>query len=256
MMNKAIYWIDDSTTGILNIVNSVFPYFWKINDDEGIETHIKIIGNETQAATDLKLWTIKDEEDFKKQILDMFEQLCVDNDDFGEKGLFEKKINLIEKNIQIMYKLEDNDSGEYRKLYSVWKNNEVITDEARESAKNLLNKMNIVKGACVGLDLALLKGDMEKVSAKKQPILSMQLYNILQQKHKCFLYSKYGSQDPFVEGWKEVYESTFNDSNPIIIQKRCGLFEKNISKKEIDELLKLVDESYEQEVNRHAGNVE
>lgn len=255
MVKKAIYWIDDSTTGILNIVHSIFPRFW--NWESGaIETHIRIIGNETQEATDLKLWSEKDEQKLKEHIYEVFEQSCRNEDNFGQDDLYEKKIDLIENNIHIMYKLEDNDSDEYRKLYSIWKKNEEITKEAEDSAQALLDKMNIAAGACVGLDLALLKGDIDKVSTKKQPILSMQLYKKLQEKHKCFLYSKYVGQDPFIEGWKEVYENTFKDSKQIIIKKRHDLFEKNISEAGFEELIKLVEDSYKEEVNRNAGNVE
>lgn len=255
MVKKAIYWIDDSTTGILNIVHSVFPRFWD-KKNGAIETHIRIIGNETQEATDLKLWSEKDEQKLKQHIYKVFEQFCRNEDNFGQEDLFEKKFDLIENNIQIMYKLEDNDSDEYRKLYSIWKKNEKITKEAEDSAQALLDKMNIAAGACVGLDLALLKGDIDKVSTKKQPILSMQLYKKLREKHKCFLYSKYVGQDPFIEGWKEVYKNTFDDSNQIIIKKRHDLFEKNISEAGFGELKKLVEDSYEEEVNRNAGNVE
>lgn len=255
MVKKAIYWIDDSTTGILNIVHSVFPRFWDKRNG-AIETHIRIIGNETQEATDLKLWSEKDEQKLKQYIYKVFEQFCRNEDNFGQKDLFEKNFDLIENNIQIMYKLEDKDSDEYGKLYSIWKSNEEITEGAKVSAQALLDKMNIAAGACVGLDLALLKGDIEKVSTKKQPILSMQLYNELQKNHKCFLYSKYVGQDPFIEGWKVVYENTFKDSKQIIIKRRRDLFKKNISEAGFEELKKLVEDSYKEEVNRNAGNVE
>lgn len=256
-MEKAIYWIDDNPGGIMSIVENIFPYFWKISEDEGIETHVRIFGNAEQNSYELCLWKKSDEIEFQDEIMKRFERLCSNKDEFGEEGIFNKKKCLIDKNIRFMYKFPENDEEEkeyenYKNIYNIWKNDlatenvegEVcISKKARDLAKMLLEKMDIQQRACVGLDLALLQGDIKKVCDFKKPILSMELYNLLKANHECFLYSHYVLDTDFVNAWKEVYANYYDDEK-IIIHKRSEMYAKNISESLIHELLEMVDESY------------
>ncbi len=263
-MNKAIYWVDDNPYVIMNIVEGVFSKLWNLDGEEGIETHIRIFGNEGQEAKGLGLWDKNDEKEFQTAIMQRFEQLCSNADKLGEKNVFQKKSGLICDNIIMMYKFPENEIEkkeieEYRKFCNIWQNsssekigeNIYITDEARLCAEKLLKKMNIVEGACVGLDLALLQGDIKKVKDDGKPILSMELYHMIKQQHECFLYSRYMFDKSFIESWKKVYEKIYGDKELPIIHKRCELFAKNVSETLINQLLELVDKSYK----RSDGNL-
>lgn len=244
-MCKAILWIDDSTDGIMNIVESIFPYFWDLSGNNGIETHIRIIGNNMQDAPALDLWSEEDEQQYRADIMNIFQQLCRDNDRLGDKNLYEKRKNLICDNIRIMYKQEDKDIDEYRQLCQMWQNTSEITKQNHESAQSLVQKMEIPEGACVGLDLALLQGDIENVRDKNKPILSMELYHIIKEKHECFLYSNYVFDTSFINEWKKVYSEKYDDTTEPIIHKRSEMYIKNISENLIKELIDLVNKSYE-----------
>lgn len=263
-MGKAIYWIEDNTHVIMNIVDGVFSRLWKLDEEEGIETHIRILGNEGQETWGLHLWEKNDEKEFQTAIMHRFEQLCRNVDKMGEENTFQKKSGLISDNIIMMYKspvndIEEKEVEEYRKLYYIWQNNSCkidgenicITNEARYYAEMLLKKMGIKKGACVGLDMALFYGDIEKVKVEGKPILSMELYYLIKQTHECFLYSHYMFDKIFIESWKKVYIKIYGDNELPIIHKRSELFTKNVSDVLINELLELIDKSYK----RRDGNL-
>lgn len=257
-MAKAIYWIDDNPHVIMNIVEGVFSQFWNLKNEEGIETHIRIFGNDGQEAPGLGLWDKNDEKEFREEIIKKFEQLCSNADKLGEEKIFQKKSNLICDNIIMMHKIPENEIEEreieeYRKLCNIWQNSPCelngedicITEQARECAEKLVQKMNIADGACVGLDLALLQGDIEKVKFAGKPILSMELYHMIKQKHECFLYSYYIFDKTFIESWEKVYSKVYRDMTTPIIHKRREMYAKNISETLISELVNLVDKSYE-----------
>ncbi len=257
-MGKSMYWIDDNPHVIMNIVDGVFSKLWNLDGEESIETHVRIFGNEGQESRGLGLWDKNDEKEFQAKIVQKFEQLCRNVDPMGDENVFQKKSGLICDNIVMMYKLPENETEvkeieEYRKFCNIWqscpcetKENAIcITEEARESARTLLKKMDIIEGACVGLDLALLQGDMEKVKDEGKPILSMELYHLIKQQHECFLYSRYMFDKSFIESWKKVYAKVYGDKERPIIHKRSELFAKNVSEALINQLIKLVDESYE-----------
>lgn len=263
-MGKAIYWIDDNPHVIINIVDGVFSKLWKLDDEEGIETHIRILGNGGQETRGLRLWEKDDEKQFRTAIMQRFEQLCSNADKLGEKNIFQKKSGLISDNIIMMYKspvndIEEREVEEYRKMYYIWQNNSCkmdgenisITNEARDCTEILLQKMGIEKGACVGLDMALFHGDIEKVKDEGKPILSMELYHMIKQTHECFMYSHYMFDKRFIESWKEVYSKAYGDKELPIIHKRSELFAKNVSETLINQLLELVDKSYK----RREGNL-
>lgn len=244
-MCKAIYWIDDSTQGIMNIVHSVFPYLWDLEGKrEGIETHVQIIGNGEQVTTGTSLWSKEDERKSSQAIMRMLERLCKNGDRMNQQKLYAKKKDLIENKFKIVYKSDDNDISEYRKLCSAWQDNNQITSEAQDSVKKLFKRMEIKKGACVGLDLALLKGDIDKVRKREQPILSMELYRLIKEDHECFLYSKYVYDKSFVEKWEDVYLRIYNETEIPTIHRRSELYAKNLLRDKIDELVDMVNESY------------
>ncbi len=263
-MSKAIYWIDDNPYVFMNIVDGVCSKLWKLDEEEGIETHIRILGNQGQETGGLYLWEKNDEKQFQTAIMHKFERLCSNADKMGEKNTFQKKSGLISDNIIMMYKspvndIEEKEVEEYRNLYNIWQNNSCkidgenisITNEARDCTEMLLQKMGIEKGACVGLDMALFYGDIEKVKDEGKPILSMELYHLIKQTHECFLYSHYMFDKIFIESWKKVYIKTYDDKELPIIHKRSELFAKNVSETLINQLLELVDKSYK----RRDGNI-
>lgn len=258
-MGKAIYWIDDNSSAIMNIVDSVFPSFWKLEEEDGIETHIRVFGNCKQETSGLALWSKKDEQKFQQDIIRKFERLCKNKDRLGERNLFVKKKDLICDNIVVMYKQpeskeKEQEIEEYKKIYSVWQGGQVIelvegkkqiSNEAQMLTKKLLERMNIAEGACIALDLALLQGDMEKVKLKKLPILSMELYHLIKEKHECFLYSYYFFEEKFIDAWKEVYSDIYCETSPII-HTRKELLRKNITETLTNELISMINKSYEE----------
>lgn len=269
-MKKTIFWIDDNIGVIKNIAESIFPHFWKIDEENGIETYVRILGNGIQEPPGLGLWEEGDEQELQEFIDKIFERLCRDVDVLGEKKLYAKKKYLVCDSVKIMYKKTEDSEGkkeceEYRKLCSIWQGNpleksngnvERIAEEARVSAKKALKKMNIEKGACVGLDLALLQRDIEKVRDEKKPILSMELYHMIKEEHECFLYSFYFFDNMFVESWKSVYAKYYCDKEEPIIHKRCDMYKKNISSELITNFLSMIDKSYAKEEKNNVGKME
>lgn len=269
-MKKAIFWIDDSTRVIEIFAKNIFPYFWKIDQEEGIETHVRILGNGTQKTSGLSQWEEADEQGLQKCINGIFEQLCRNMDSFGEKKIYAKKRHLVRDTVKIMYKKNEEGGGdeeyeEYRKLCSIWQRNPImetkegnreITEEAKECAKIVLEKMNITEGACVGLDLALLQKDFENVRDKKQPILSMELYHMIKAYYECFLYSFYVYDESFIELWKRVYTEYYSDDKEPIIHKRCDMYPKNGSDKLITDILNMIDKAYAKEKKKNVGKME
>lgn len=265
-MRKAIYWIDDNSSAIMNIVDSILPHFFNFDETEIIEIHIRIFGNCIQVPPGLALCSKKDEQELQWDIFKKFEQLCKDNDRFNENDIFNRKKNLICDNIVVMYKqpegVESNQEiEEYKEICRIWQGNPIIelsggkkqiSDEAKIYAEKLLERMDIAEGACVGLDLALLQGDIEKVKTEKLPILSMQLYHLIKEKHDCFLYSYYIFEEEFIKAWKSVYSNIYGDLEEPIIHRRKDLFIKDISDSLLKELISMVNESYE----RGDGNYE
>ena len=256
-MGKSIYWIDDSCSVIMNIVKTIFPKFWKLDEEQdGIETHIRIFGNDIQESPQLVLWDKNDVKGFQQEIIKLFEQLCRNYDDFSEESLFERNRHLICDNIKFLYTQEDTNEKEieeYRKLYQMWSGDVLnqfgdgggsIIPEARSCAKQLLEKLDIEKGACVGLDLALFWGDIKRVRDENKPILSMELYNMIKEQHECFLYSYYYFDTSFINAWQSVYAKIYHAPKPIIHRRR-ELYAKHISDSIIHELLTMVEKSYE-----------
>lgn len=126
-MCKAIYWIDDSTQGIMDIVHSVFPYLWDLEGKrEEIETHVRIIGNGEQVTTGTSLWSKEDERKSSQAIMRMLERLCKNRDRMNQQKLYAKKKDLIENKFKNVYKSDDNDISEYRKLCLAWQDNNIM----------------------------------------------------------------------------------------------------------------------------------
>lgn len=266
-MVKEIFWIDDNIGVIKNIAKSIFPYLWKIKDEEGVKTHVRILGNGIQESPGLSLWEESDEEDLQKYINRIFWQLCRDIDSLDDQEIYAQKQHLIFGNVKIMYKKNENDKmyEEYRKLCDVWQGNPVeeqegqkkqISENAKKSARAILERMNITEGACVGLDLALLQKDIEKVRDEKKPILSMELYNMIKEKHECFLYSYYVFDNTFINSWKEVYAKLYYDKEQPVIHRRSDMFQKNVSDKLIRDLLSMIDKSYTKGKKNNVGKME
>lgn len=255
-MEKKIYWIDDYPGAILTIAENIFPYFWKLDEDEGIETHVKLIGNAFQEPPGLELWSKKDEQNLQEALMEQFKQVWKDKKRFEEDKVIEHRKKLIYGNVKFLYKNPENDVEkeqikEYRKLCELWQSN-LKDNETRNEAKKLAQKLyqllDIDLGACVALDMALLQGDIEKIQKKAGPILSMELYHLIKKSHKCFLYSYYVFDNSFINAWKDFYKYSYEDSEEPVIYSRSAMYTKKLTGKLIEELLIMINKSYEKEV--------
>ncbi|MCD8014455.1 MAG: hypothetical protein LUG99_15015 [Lachnospiraceae bacterium] len=273
-IKKAIFLIDDDPGGIMSIVKSIFPRLWKIDEEDGIETHICIFGNAEYTGDVYHLLRKKQQElEFGRAVENQLWYECnyyeeteyesenVDPDsDTEECATFNKKINLVADKVHMLYTESDEDAKtEYETICREWmtdvsvcvgnreddKSPLCVNDRAKECVDKLLHRMNIPVQACVGLDLALLQGDIDRVKENHRPIISMELYKRIKEKHWCFLYSKYVMDQDFTNEWKNVYRSFYGDSdNPVIYQKN-EMYRKELSKEIIENLLNMINDPLE-----------
>ncbi len=233
-MSKTIYWIDDSTKQMIYVVHGIISEFWKLSSEEpGIMSKIIIFGNASLSPRSEALWTQEDEENFNDELHGYFRQQCRNVDAAGEPNVtFKKNKELIRNFAKILYKADSikEDKELFQKILDCWSKNNLENEEseeyleAKELVSQLINKMEIPKGANIGIDLGLIWDDLKDYSVSKR-ILSMELYYQLKANHKCFLYSTEGDAESITNNWKKKYCSLYNseEEDNIVIYHRVDM---------------------------------
>lgn len=257
---KTIYWIDDDVEKIVYIIQGVILQLWNLSEtktDEKTATKILIFGNDSQESQEEYLYTDKDIMRLKNYIADiMFGECRRIEGPSWENQTYDNNLFLITDSVKCLFKKLDEGVTEdektendkkleiYKKIKEYWQSGqEVDVENLKENAENIVKEliqlMDIESGACVGIDLALLKGDREKVLEGKGPIISMELYNQLKENHPCFIYSTYIFEAELLSSCKEIFKKHYGGD--IDILKRSELMLKcnsNFTINQIKEKLK------------------
>lgn len=226
---KQIYWIDDNVQQMLYIVQGAIAKLWKIEEDgtEGIASKLIIFGNACEEADTDDIFSQKDEKDAKNKLSDMLRRLCSKEDGPNqERTVYNTNKELIRDKVKFLYKKENaDDASKYRELKRAWnaENLEIRESDEYKKASNeadkLIQSMEIEPGIVVGIDIALLFGDLEKLRDEKR-ILSMELcYKLSTQQLKCFMYSSDADDKELMENWRKAYERFYGKANVKIYQR-------------------------------------
>lgn len=233
---KQLYWIDDNIQQMLYIIQGAITKFWKLNsiDEEGIASKVIIFGNACEVADIDKISSEEDENKAYIKLFDLFLEGCMKKDGPNpERPTYKAKRNLIQKPVRFLYKKETKDDYEaYKKLKDLWisenlnKADDEAYQNAAQEAKSLVKRINIEKDSVVGIDIALLFGDLDRLREKKR-ILSMELYHKISEEDniKCFMYSSEADDDELRENWTEVYAQLYG-SKTIKIYQRSDFMQK------------------------------
>lgn len=202
---------------------------WKLNDKdiEGIASKLIIFGNACEDADKDEPLSQEDENDAKRQLYDMFLELCAKADGpDSERPMYNAKKDLVRNKVSYLYKKENRDDIEkYRILKNTW----ILEDlsdgagveytNASSATDELIQRMEIEEGNVVGIDIALLYGDLERLREKKR-IISMELCYKLSNNHvRCFMYSSEADDDELMRNWQEVYKSLYQEAGVKIYQR-------------------------------------
>lgn len=259
-MSKTLLWIDDSMEYILEVIQGAIVDSWKLDkeDEEGMKTRIVIFGDACHEEDSTALWEKRDEMDMNGKLLNTFLEECenMEGPTDGNRTA-EMNLNLIDNAIQILFKAED--SEEDRNLYysvkKIWKKEsdeeDTIKDansKKKESETNdsqqikndvtkIIERMHIENNTAdksgskeetvIGIDLALLSGDLERVRKNKK-IISMEFYHQLKgKKYPCFIYSSNADDYQLIEAWKDTYQKLYNDNSPVPTYERSDFSRKS-----------------------------
>ena len=232
---KQLYWVDDNFQQVLYIAQGAISKFWKLNDidEEGIASKVLIFGNAYKVADTDELPTEEDERKAYQKLFDLFLEGCMEQDGPSkERPMFKKRKPLIQDPVSFLYKSEASDDLEaYKKMKRAWIS-ENLNDPNSDNFKNaageadlLIQRMGIDSDSVVGIDIALLHDDLERLQ-KKLRILSIELcHKILELKARCFMYSTEADDDILRNNWEEMYHSFYGDKD-IKIYKRSDLMQK------------------------------
>ncbi len=252
MANKTIYWIDDNTGKMNDVIHGIISKFWKLDsNEEGIASKIIIFGNASLASGSEVLWTEAEEWKFYNKIFNYFKDQCTDIDGTNpSQETYNKNKELIKEPVQILYKQECSAEEKefYQKTLEIWGKGELKDSGSEEYKKaqglvrELITKMQIPTGAGVGIDLELINGDFRDNRVTKR-ILSMELYHQLKSSnYKCFLYSTEADYDSITKSWNEVYSRLYDTESmsEIKIYIRNDMMKKgdDAALREIEKMMK------------------
>ncbi len=226
---KQIYWIDDNVQQMLYIVQGAIAKLWKIEevDAEGIASKLVVFGNACEEADTDDILSQKDENDAKKKLGDMLFRMCARQDGPNKrKPVYNAKKELIQNKVSFLYKKENiGDKNKYQDLKRAWNIEKLEENEsdayksASDEADKLIQKMEIEKGIVVGIDIALLYGDIERLRNESR-ILSMELcYKLSTLQLKCFMYSSDADDDNLMSKWRETYKRFYGETSVKIYQR-------------------------------------
>lgn len=248
---KQLYWIDDNFQQVKYIIQGAMSKLWKLKDinQEGIASKVLIFGNAYKVAdTDDLPKEEKEREDYQT-LQDLFQERCQEEDGPNrERPIYNKKKELIKDSIFYLYKQEEpGDLCKYTEMKKAWisenlddKNSENYK-KAAEQASLLIKRMKIKPDSVVGIDMALLYDDLDRLRQRRR-ILSMELcYQMLNRNIRCFMYSTEADDDILRKNWEEKYAS-FYGNEEIKIYKRSDLMQKGN-----DDIVKEIVQMFEKE---------
>lgn len=227
---KKLYWIDDSFGAIESIMRSAFPELWEVEKDEGISSHILIIGNEYMHNSQDYLYGDNEEKECIEKVKSYFEEICADFDQTDEeKKTFSSHRKLVENPVRMVFKSTDDE--EKHKIYKellTWAKatEEYPKDKLSSLMENVIKILSIESPAVVGIDILIWKGDMEKIENKRM-VFSLAVFHELKQKgYTCFLYSSNADDIDLVRNCKEIYTEQFKGEELEAIFLRADLMRK------------------------------
>lgn len=256
MPDIGLYWIDDSIREMMPIVNNVFPLIW--NKNFFVKT--VLFGNGYCSKEDESPLTEEDRAAFETSIKKEFAYYCInmDNRNWVDAGTTHReKEELVKEPLAKRISLMDETGlDRIEALIEAWTNDAKLEEmknqaEARDadevlkefemSVEALTQKMSFSEPAAVALDILLLYGDSQRLS-NHLPIISMALYNFLQTKYTCYLYSMVAISKATLDNWLDTYKSIFKpkDVLPEIYPKN-GLITRREDTPAKNELIKILD---------------
>ncbi len=233
---KTIYWINDNIQQTIGIMRKTFPTLWHLDkedqenegNEKGVATKVVIFGNAFQQIPVVTLHSESEEIALQHKMEDLlFEKCQTLQGATWDTHYYQRKRKLIENSVNVIFKTqikedkkrEKEDLIFYQELCTLWQD-EIekgkISDKHKEKVREVIERMNFPENACIGIDLVLLHGDIEKTKEEKC-IISMELFHQLKQKYKCFLYSNLSFDAQFVEQWKANYEKVFGEQDDVEI---------------------------------------
>lgn len=232
---KKIYWIDDNMQQLTYILQGAISKMWEIENskEEGIASEVIVFGNAWEEMDTDSLPSLKDQSETEDMVHDHFLELCIKKDGPNEdRPSYCEKKKLIENCVNYIY-VQDNpeDIKQYKELKCAWMSTDLNDkesskyEEAANMVQQLINKMNLQEKAIVGIDMALLYGDMEKLEGKNR-ILSMELYKKISDNGlKCFMYSAEADDDDLMNNWLDTYAALY-EKKDVKIYQRSDLMKK------------------------------
>lgn len=248
---KKLYWIDDNIQQMLYIIQGAIMKFWKLNsvEDEGIASKIIVFGNACEVADIDQIPSEKEENKAYLKLFDLFLEGCMEEDGPDpERPTYNAKKNLIQEPVRYLYKQEaEHDLEAYKKMKESWilgdlgDSDDQNYQKAVREVELLIERMEIEPDSVVGIDMALLYDDFERLKNKKR-ILSMELFHRLSNNEgtsKCFIYSSEADVDEVRRNWEEVYRNFYGHTT-IKIYQRMDFMQKGNADivKEVEEMFK------------------
>lgn len=223
-----LYWIEDNITQATEIINAIGSRCWGGEADEGVALTFYIFGDEYKRTAQEQLTTKDNVQAFNEKVRFLLSKHCRNIKKWRDASdMIKEKKQLIEKTAELI----DLKDTEIQVVTDAWKNMTSLENykNSRESAEpketnkldvqKILNKMPIIANEVVGIDLALLYHDIDRVYMGI-PIISMELYRSLSENNtRCFLYSSYTYDYNFVQKYKEIWKEISNESIRIIREK-------------------------------------
>lgn len=255
MTSRTIYWIDDNTGKMNDVIHGIITKFWKLDsEEEGIASKIIIFGNASLASGSEALWTEAEELKFSDKVFNYFKDQCTDIDATNpSKETYKSNKELIKGSVRILYKQECSKEEKefYQNTLEIWRKGELKDGDSEEYKKaqrmvsELITKMQILSGTGVGIDLELINGDFRDNMVTKR-ILSMELYHQLKNNnYNCFLYSTEADYDSITKSWNEMYHKLYDteSKSEIKIYTRNDMMKKgnDVAVREIEEMMKQVN---------------
>lgn len=247
-MSKTLLWIDDSMEFVMPMIQGVIVDSWKLGEknEEGMRTRILIFGDGFLEGNTVDLWKQEDENKMNRDLFDLFIDECEDiQGPTFDSNIYTGNLPLIDKAIQILFKEEDKEEDHdfYNTVKSIWKkklteeresNEEKGSEEgnykeAKKYVTDIIKRMQIdtdsemagkSKETIIGIDLALLSGDLDRAKDNKR-IISMEFYHQLRMnQYPCFLYSTDADDKQLIDAWKNTYKRLYEDEEPVTTYER------------------------------------
>lgn len=266
-MSKTVYWIDDSVNKLLKLMDGIITDLWRVDIDENekkIVSKILMFGDESSEEYDGKRASIEDEHYLQRRLELALREACFAKMDICPKTNFLSENRwLLQKGVRVLFKklteqevehlsekekvdLEKkrkNEEDFFKEIEKYWKfdNREDVPDDVWESESGvvvakLIELMNIEEGACVGIDVALLSKDRICVLEMNKPVIAMELFHQLSERHCCFLYSSYTYEKDLVPKCKEVYKKHYDEEccifrrEEIMLKRQTDMVKEHIEK--------------------------